>query len=107
MKILRRLQIRLLSFNKAADLIAEEFIEVYFDGEAYVYWVNGDRSGVMAIDYYFVPLSDMVFALENKVKADIFFKYYEQSLEAEKPYTTLSHYVNNIKTEALKELKQK
>ena len=93
----------LKQFNKAADLVAEEFVKVYFDGQGDFHWIGNDRTGLIEINNNFIYLADIVFALENKVAVNMFSEYRE--FTSQEQYIPLRYYINTKKTEALEGFK--
>jgi hypothetical protein len=95
------------NFDKSADAIADQFNEVYFEGEGDYYWIGDDRSGLIQINDHFITLADMLFALKNSVSIDGFFKYYNEAIEGtdvepyEPKYKNLRHYIHTLRSKDL------
>lgn len=61
-----------------------------------VHWIGGDRTGVCEIGDYYVDLRDIVFVVDNKIKADDFFDWYWTYVADEKTdYINLRSYAMN------------
>jgi len=77
-------------FKEAADLVAKEVSQVYFDGQVDFEWIGDDRIGEIRTNSNIMYLADMVFALENRIPFHIFFEYQFTSQEQ-----SLRHYFEN------------
>ena len=86
-------------FKHIVDEYTKEFYKLIweepFDKDS-VYWIGGDRTGVCGIGDYYVDLRDIVFVVDNKIKADDFFDWYWTYVADEKEdYINLKSYAMN------------
>ncbi len=63
------------------------------------YWIGGDYTGVCGIGDYYVDLRDIVFVVDNQIKADDFFDWYwtyvAEYMKGDEQYINLRSYAMN------------
>ena len=86
-------------FTNIVDEYTKEFYQLIWDepfDKDNVYWIGEDRSGVCGIGDYYVDLRDIIFVVDNQIKADDFFDWYWTYVADEKEdYVNLRTYAMN------------
>lgn len=86
-------------FKHIVDEYTKEFYKLIWE-ESYdkdnVHWIGGDRTGVCGIGDYYVDLKDIVFVVDNQIKAKDFFDWYWTYVADDKEeYINLRSYAMN------------
>lgn len=86
-------------FKHIVDEYTKEFYQLIWDepfDKDNVYWIGEDRSGVCGIGDYYIDLRDIIFVVDNQIKADDFFDWYWTFVAEDKEeYINLRSYAMN------------
>ena len=86
-------------FKHIVDEYTKEFYQLIWDepfDKDNVHWIGEDRTGVCGIGDYYVDLRDIVFVVDNQIKAEDFFDWYWTYVADEKEdYINLRSYAMN------------
>jgi len=86
-------------FKHIVDEYTKEFYQFIWDepfDKDNVYWIGEDRSGVCGIGDYYIDLRDIIFVVDNQIKADDFFDWYWTFVADDKEdYINLRSYAMN------------
>lgn len=74
----------LRNWEIATEVLADEFLDVYFETSTDCFWVGNTIGGVFAVNDYFFNLDRIVESLRYHASKKKLFEYYEKELE-EKP----------------------
>lgn len=88
------------NYENACEDIVKEFLSIYLVDleEDYTledidwWWIADGVGEVMYVDDYFFGIHDMVTALRLDIPKEIFFAWYEKSIEEEKSINLSSYY---------------
>ncbi|MGA1049890.1 MAG: hypothetical protein ACO3TG_00170 [Minisyncoccia bacterium] len=86
-------------FKHIVDEYTKEFYKLIWEepfNKDNVYWIGEDRTGVCGIGDYYIDLRDIVFVVDNQIKAKDFFDWYWTYIADEKTdYINLRSYAMN------------
>lgn len=86
-------------FKHIVDEYTKEFYQLIWEepfNKDNVYWIGEDRTGVCGIGDYYIDLRDIVFVVDNQIKAKDFFDWYWTYIADEKTdYVNLRSYAMN------------
>jgi hypothetical protein len=86
-------------FKHIVDEYTKEFYKLIWEepfNKDNVYWIGEDRTGVCGIGDYYIDLRDIVFVVDNQIKAKDFFDWYWTYIADEKTdYVNLRTYAMN------------
>lgn len=96
---------KIKSWKKLTDDLTCNFLEKYFEledlqSEDY-FWVADDVGGIFSYGDYYFNFSDALYCLENEVKVDRVFAWYDHCLENPNDNINLKYF--SMDSEAMKE----
>lgn len=97
------------NYIKAVNAYVDVFISKHFDDDADYFWIGDEVGGLVEINDYVISFLDIVRDIDEDVPKEMFFEYYDYSVEV-KEYLNrninYSSYIKGLRFNSLDKVKE-